>query len=148
MALGVRATWLALIVALVVAALALLPSAVADDGPRLSARHHTIEFAGETNDSDSDFRWRWAVTICSSRAARIKLRHDMAENDAPPGTGTSGSWYVRKERGGCKRYRYTYTGYNNQSVRSRVRVRWAGLRDTTPWAEATAPYDPAALRTD
>ena len=84
--------WLALIVALVVAALALLPSALADDGPRLSARHHTIEFAGETNDSDSDYRWRLAVTICSSRAARIKLRYDIANADDPPETGGYPSW--------------------------------------------------------
>ena len=43
MAAGGRAMWFALIGALVVAALAVLPSALADDGPRLSARHHTIE---------------------------------------------------------------------------------------------------------
>lgn len=133
MHLGARATWLAFSLALVVA-LALLPSALADDGPRLSVRHHTITFAGETDEGYYD--WRWAVTICSSGAARIKLRHDMADADAALGTGAYASWYVNKKRAGCKRYAY-YAGRTSRSVRSRVRVRWRGLRDTTPWVEAT-----------
>jgi hypothetical protein len=131
-----RATWWALTIALVVAAVALLPSALADTGPRLSVRHYTIEFAGQTDDSASDYLWRWAVTICSSRAARIKLRHDKVEADAPPGMGVYATWYVDKKRAGCKRYRY-YMSINYQSVRARVRVRWAGLHDTTPWVQAT-----------
>ena len=125
---------LAVIVALVVAALAALPSALADEGPRLSAHHHTIEFAGE--DDEGDYDWRWAVTICSSRAARIKLRHDFGDAGDRPGTGSYASWYVNKKRAGCKRYRY-YTGGNYHSVRSLVRVRWRHLHDTTSWVEAT-----------
>jgi hypothetical protein len=121
-------------VTLVVAVLILLPSALADEGPRLSARHHTIEFAGENDEGDRD--WRWGVTICSSRAARIKLRHDTADADGPPGTGGYATWYVRKKRAGCKRYTY-YVGSYHARVRSRVRLKWGRLRATTPWVEAT-----------
>ena len=126
--------WLALIVALVVAALALLPSALADGGPRLSARHHTVTFHREG--VEGDYVWHWAVTICSSRAARIKLRHDKAYAYRPPESYVYASWHVNKKRAGCKRYRYSMSR-NSPSVRSRVHVAWRGLRDTTRWVEAT-----------
>lgn len=85
--------------------------------------------------SEGDYEWRWAVTICSSRAARIKLRHDKVY-DPPPGSHVYASRHVNKKRAGCKRFRY-YMSRNSRSVLSRVHVAWRGLRDTTRWVEAT-----------
>lgn len=131
---GGRAAISASIVALLVAALALAPAASANGGPRMKAYDYTVAFLGAFGEED-DYFWRQGVTICSSRAARIRLRHEVGNATEPHSIGFV-TWYLNKRRAGCKRYRLTFDR-NTFAVRSRVILSWRALRVVGPWRVAT-----------
>ena len=106
----------------------------ANAGPRMRAYDYAVNFVGE-DDYEADYVWHQGVTICSSRAARIKLRHQIRDANEPE-SGVVASWYVTKRRAGCKRFRWSFS-QNLQSVRTRVILAWHGLRVVGPWREAT-----------
>jgi hypothetical protein len=129
-----RAAWLAVIVA-VVAPLAVPSPALGSARPKFYAHHYVFKSLGEGGE-EGDYQWAWGVTICTSRAARIRIRDIMVEADVEDSVGI-GSLSVVKQKAGCKRHRLYSLGPNFRTVRSRLHLTWGHRRIEGPWRSAT-----------
>jgi hypothetical protein len=132
---GAPAAWFAVVVA-VVAAPTVASPALANGGPRLSAYDYRLKSLGESDFGEGDYRWRWGVTICTSRAARVQVRTIYVDGDNP-GAGAIVGFAVAEQRAGCKRHRLYSSGPNFVNLRSRLRLAWHGLHVKSPWRTAT-----------
>lgn len=129
-----RAVPLVSTVALLAATVFFAPAAGANGGEperRLSAHRYTLAVVGERGE-ESDLIWRYGFTMCTSHAARVKVRFLIGAR----GAVSFSVFYLEKRRAGCKRYR-VYFDQNVSEVRARVRLWWRGLRVISPWREAT-----------
>jgi hypothetical protein len=123
---------------LIAAAAVCVPSAAANGRTGFMVRGFDFtRDADFTEDGTFFYGARWAVTICTPRRARVRIRAVLESEEF----GREEYRFVRRQGPGCKRHRFRRDGVaeGEGGYDSRLRLAWRDQRRRTAWLSADDP---------